>query len=264
MKVDLIDVMGSDLTVVNAARVSFNKESDWLNNENKHLSNANISLIRYLALHDHWTPFGHPQIQFRFNAPIFVARQLFKHEVGGVKNEVSRRYVDDEPDFFIPEEWRERPTDGMKQGSGLGVVNELLYDDHDIEERENIHEKYNEHLIRSKSIYDQMIASNVAPEQARMVLPQSTNVEWYWTGSFAFWARIAKQRLSKDAQKETRNVVKLMTEHLEYLFPVSWHYWKYKDEIVKNLIIQNYLIEKNLPADEEIDDFIKTIWLYKY
>ena len=183
MEVELIDCMGSDLTVVNAARVSFNKNHDKLQKNDE-------GLIRYLASHGHWTPFGHPQLQFRISAPIFVARQLVKHQIGLVWNEVSRRYVDYAPEFFIPkkDEWRGKPVDA-KQGSvgKVSLPSTLLM------EIEASHKN-------AESVYNRLIQSGVAPEQARLVLPLSMYTEWYWTGSLMAFARVCKLRTSGDAQ----------------------------------------------------------------
>ena len=159
MNVNLIDVMGTDLSVVNAARVSFAKDS-------KELSEKDEKLIKYLAKHNHWSPFGHASLQFRIKAPIFVARQLVKHQVGLVWNEVSRRYVDDEPEFYIPQEWRLK-ADNKKQGSS----------------DETIEYSLGSTLEFIKTTYQNMLKANIAPEMARMILPQNLYTEWYWSGS---------------------------------------------------------------------------------
>ena len=186
MKVEILDIMGSDLTVANAARVSFAVESEEFGSRDK-------KLIRYLAKHKHWTPFAHVQVQLRIKAPVFVARQLVKHQVGLVWNEVSRRYVDFAPEFHAPEAWRKRAPD-KKQGS----LNETF----EGRDEERFDEKYWDLMTRCETIYNNMLASGVAPEQARMVLPQSMMTEWYWTGSLAAFARVVKQRISSDAQLE--------------------------------------------------------------
>ena len=216
IKVDLVDHMGTDLTVVNAARVSFDKASDWkLDFSKDHkfgdnvLSDADTKLIHYLAKHNHWSPFAHTSIQLRIKAPIFVARQLVKHCVGGVWNEVSRRYVDSEPEFYFPEVWRGRPTDGAKQGSA-GAIN-------------FIDTNLRNHIQDSLDWYEDMIDGGVAPEQARMILPQNMMTEWYWTGSLMFFARVCKERLAPGAQAETRDVASLIVREVELLFPVSWN-----------------------------------------
>ena len=212
--VSLLDHMGSDLTVVNAARVSFDKESEFeLDNEElcDKLTDADNRLVKYLAKHDHWSPFAHTSVQFRVKAPIFVARQLVKHQVGGVWNEVSRRYVDSEPEFYIPADWRSRPEGSVKQGSGKRLLESPLV--------ETVAIKTTKEALAS---YNAMLSSGVAPEMARMVLPQNTMTEWYWTGSLMFWARVCRQRLDSHAQEESRQVALLVSQHMRKLFPVSW------------------------------------------
>ena len=204
MKVDLIEAMGSDLTVVNAARVSFDKHHDTF-------TDGDEKLISFLARNGHWTPFAHPQVQFRISAPIFVARQLVKHQVGLVWNEISRRYVDYSPTFEIPSQWRERAKN-RKQGSGSEFIE--LSDD-ELAEIEYIHGA-------SSKMYDHLISKGVAPEQARAILPQDMVTEWYWTGSLAAFARVCKLRTSEDSQDETREVAKLISSEMSVAFPVSW------------------------------------------
>lgn len=212
--VTLLAHMGSDLTVVNAARVSFDKASgfEWDHEELcVKLSDADKRLVKYLAKHDHWSPFAHTSVQFRVKAPIFVARQLVKHQVGGVWNEVSRRYVDSEPEFYIPAEWRSRPEGSVKQGSGKRMVESPIV--------EAVAVKTTKEALAS---YNAMLSSGVAPEMARMVLPQNTMTEWYWTGSLMFWARVCRQRLDSHAQEESRQVALLVSQHMRELFPVCW------------------------------------------
>lgn len=224
IKAELIDRMGSDLTVVNAARVSFDKESDWLEDIcdcdpmtelstctcTEILSTGDKRLISYLARHNHFTPFTHCMITLRETVPIFVARQRFKHTVGFTYNEVSRRYVDDEPQFYIPDEWRERAQD-KKQGSG-GVYK---YSDY----YTGIVETTYSHLM---TIYTDMILDGIAPEQARMVLPQSMMTSYYVTGSLAAFARAYKLRIAPDSQKEIQDLAKQWNEIIEPLYPESW------------------------------------------
>lgn len=218
MKVDLVDHMGSDLTVVNAARVSFHKESEWdvfpaedERMNKRMLKESDAKLIRYLAKHNHWTPFGHCFVQFRVKAPIFVARQLVKHQVGLVWNEESRRYIDSEPEFWFPKIWRKRPDGSLKQGSGGEM------------ELQNSWKTQSENMaLGNLALYNHMINSGVAPEQARMVLPVNMMTEWYWSGSLAAWARVCKLRLDPHAQAETQEVAKMINSHMGLLFPVSW------------------------------------------
>ena len=197
MKVELIDLMGGDLTVVNSARVSFDKIASKVKESDQ-------KLIRFLAAHDHWTPFGHVQAQFRIKAPVFVARQLVKHQVGMVWNEVSRRYVDTAPEFHAPEGWRKRAPD-KKQGS----LNETLDND------SLVYNAYWDLMTRSEELYDFMLEKGVAPEQARMILPQSMMTEWIWTGSLVAFARVVKLRSSPDAQYECQQIANKIKEELD-------------------------------------------------
>ena len=221
MKAEYIDHMGDDLRVVNAARVSFDKESDWEYDfllERDNLSTKDAKLIQYLAKHNHWTPFSHPQITMRETVPIFVARQRFKHMVGFTYNEVSRRYVDDEPTFYTPDVWRSRPEGSVKQGSGK---DEIVWVENDYWEG-YIDEGYKNLLEQVREFYNAMIDSGVAPEQARMILPQSMYTSYYVTGSLAAWARAYKQRIDSHAQKEIQDLAKQWDDIIRPLFPVSW------------------------------------------
>lgn len=216
MQVTLLDHMGTDLNVVNAARVSFSKESTFVYpddnlTKDRFLSEADTKLINYLAKHNHWTPFGHAFVSFRIKAPIFVARQLVKHQVGLVWNEESRRYIDSEPEFFMPLDWRARPDGSIKQGSG---------DIHSHSDTWNW--TVGEHVNRTLSTYKALVADGIAPEQARMVLPLNTMTEWIWSGSLAAFARVCKLRLDPHAQKETAEVARHINAHMNTLFPVSW------------------------------------------
>ena len=211
----LIDHMGSDISVVNAARVSFGKKSDpprwgWLDLGYRSgellaiLDERDTKLIRYLAKHKHLSPFGHAFASFHVKAPIFVARQLVKHKFLRW-NEISRRYVDEEPEFYVPDVWRGRSAD-KKQGSD-GVVEGITV------------KEYNEVCL---DVYQQMIEHGVAPEQARMVLPQSTMTEWYWSGSLDAFAAMCKLRCASDTQYESRIVADQISEVMGKIFPVSW------------------------------------------
>lgn len=221
MKAELIDVMGSDLTVVNSARVSFDKASNWDFNPaatGKVLSQADTKLIKYLAKHAHTTPFTHPQITLRETVPIFVARQRFKHVVGFTYNEVSRRYVDTPPEFFCPDVWRSRPEGSVKQGSGSDVIKTITIDDY----TDNIETYYSDFIQMAEQLYGAMLQKGVAPEQARMVLPQSMFTSYYVTGSLAAFARAYKQRIDSHAQVEIQELAKQWGTIIEPLFPVSW------------------------------------------
>ena len=241
IKAEYISHMGDDLMVVNAARVSFDKESLWESEPcgcisfdrcdgscqfpQNVLSGADAKLITYLARHNHWTPFSHPQITLRETVPIFVARQRFKHMVGFTYNEVSRRYVDGAPEFFVPDVWRSRPEGSVKQGSGTDTVTHLEYLLSPITGQTielPIDEAY-EHLIRTcETTYNLMLTAGVAPEQARMVLPQSMMTSYYVTGSLAAFARFYRQRSDSHAQIEIQDLARQVGEIISPLFPVSW------------------------------------------
>lgn len=229
MKVDLIDHMGTDLSVVNAARVSFDKTSKWDHgniatwDETKEkypgiemvLKSSDEKLIRYLANHGHWSPFGHATAQFRIKAPIFVARQLVKHQVGLCWNEVSRRYVDSEPEFWFPKEWRGKPKNA-KQGSSDEVIElDGQFGSHTSDSPTQI-------VDGCLGSYKHLLDLGVAPEQARMILPQNMMTEWYWTGSLYAFSRICNQRMKNNAQAETTEVAVGIHSHMKELFPVSW------------------------------------------
>jgi len=215
IKATYIDHMGSDLSVVNSARVSFGKKSEWeweecgvkaFGNESyQRLSDKDTKLIHFLAKHKHMSPFGHAFASFHVKAPIFVARQLVKHKFLRW-NEISRRYVDDEPEFYGPEVWRGRSKD-KKQGSD-GVVDLVWGPEH-------LYEK-------PLAVYKRMIEAGVAPEVSRLVLPQSTMTEWYWSGSLDAFADMCRLRCKDDTQYETRLVADQISVIMKDLFPVSW------------------------------------------
>jgi thymidylate synthase (FAD) len=194
--------MGDDLDVVNAAKVSFAKES-------KEFDDNSVRLIKYLAKHKHMSPFGHCFASFHVKAPIFVARQLVKHKFLRW-NEVSRRYVDDEPEFYVPDVWRGRSAD-KKQGSDgvvkLEGVDEQIVDDYAAE---------------ALTAYQVLLEAGVAPEQSRMVLPQSTMTEWWWSGSLDAFADMCNLRCKEDTQYETRLVANSISMDMKRLFPISW------------------------------------------
>jgi thymidylate synthase (FAD) len=202
--VEYMDHMGSDLTVVNAARVSFDKEHDEFDYK------TDRGLIKYLAQHNHWSPFAHCSVTFRVKAPIFVARQLVKHTVGFSWNEVSRRYVDNEPEFFFPEAWRSR-AENVKQGSGDTEI-VFLTDPAKVAAADAL------------DTYKFMLKAGVCPEQARMVLPQNTMTEWIWTGTLYAWARMCQLRLDSHTQAETRVVAQRITDEMASLYPTSWEF----------------------------------------
>lgn len=203
--VQYVSHMGDDLTVVNAARVSFNKESEEFGDRDE-------KLIRYLAKHKHWTPFAHPQITLRIKAPIFVRTQLFKHKVGFTENEISRRYVTFEPEIYNPM-WRSAPTNGAKQGSNGFISDEATNNRLDF-----LYGVVTENI----EVYKKLLELGVAPEQARAVLPQGTYTEWWWTGSLSSYARVYSQRIDAHAQWEVQQYAKGIGEIIEKLYPISW------------------------------------------
>ena len=203
MFVKLIDHMGTDLTVVNAARVSFGKQKE-------EISEGDKKLIGFLAKHGHWSPFAHCSVQFHIEAPVFVARQLVKHQVGLSWNEISRRYVDTNVEFYEVDKWRGRAED-KKQGSEGEIEQQGLCD-------------FAKTLIENLALenYNKLLKAGVAPEQARMILPQSMMTEWYWSGTLYAFARVCNLRCAQDAQYETRIVANLIDEECGKLFPISW------------------------------------------
>jgi len=284
MEVTYIDHMGTDLSVVNAARVSFGKKSEWDiydYDEEVHLESRSITLIPKKRLEDkdksliqflargctsgdwekilddvhsaaevdgfdesdvedilkhvknmptHWTPFGHTAITLHIKAPIFVARQLGKHQVGMVWNEVSRRYVKDTPDFYVPDVWRAAAFN-VKQGSSDEEVTMLCMGDDGYQTRGLPKLSHSSGRIRQsvgvayaqlRELYEEMLDSGVCPEQARMVLPQSMYTEWYWTGNLYSFANVFIQRTDSHAQREVQEVAQQISDVIEPLFPVSW------------------------------------------
>jgi len=205
--VTLIDSMGSDLTVVNSARVSFNKKSEW-DSDNTLTVNDSI-LISYLARNRHMSPFGHCFATFHVKAPVFIARQLVKHKFLRW-NEISRRYVDEKPTFHTPNTWRGR-ADDKKQGSS-GEVS-ISY---------RMISTLAKHEVWCNKAYNDLLEQGVAPEQARMVLPQSMMTEWYWSGSLDAWSDMCRLRQSEDAQEEARLVANYISTEMGKLYPDSW------------------------------------------
>ena len=215
--VQLVDYMGSDLSVVNAARVSFNKESSWDYADShvpiRSLSEKDQKLIKYLAKHNHFTPFCHPQISVRIKCPIFVRAQLGKHQVGLVMNEVSRRYVTFDPEIYTPM-WRSAPTDGAKQGSSGAIE--------DMDLCIKMRQEYDGVAKECIDLYNRLLADGVAPEQARSILPQGTYTEFVWTGSLYAFARVYNLRIDAHSQWEIQKYAEAINKIVEPLFPVSW------------------------------------------
>jgi len=202
--VELLDVFGDDLTVVNAARVSFAKESEEMNSKDE-------KLIQYLASHNHITPFFHPQLRFRLKMPIYVAREWFRHGIGFARNEVSRRYVDTQPECYNPTDIRERDQN-LKQGSKLT----------NIEQNDEVSQTI-QHIQDDLIVfYNRLLELKVAPELARGVLPQSMYTEFIETGSLSAYARLCKLRLDPHAQFEIRQYAQAVSDLIQTKFPVCW------------------------------------------
>ena len=209
IEVTYVNHMGDDLSVVNAARVSFGKKSDYMPRvhmgEPKVLQYKDDRLIKFLAKHKHKSPFNHAFATFHIKAPVFVARQLVKHEYMPW-NEISRRYVDSEPELYVPDVWRGRSAD-KKQGSEGEV-------------KTNANVEYHNNVMLQ--LYKQQLDEGVSPEQARMHLPQSMMTEWYWSGSLFAFAKMCGLRLKEDTQAETRIVAEKIEDVMQELYPVSW------------------------------------------
>lgn len=204
MKAEYIDHMGSDLSVVNAARVSFAKVKEVF-------EESDARLIRFLAEHGHFTPFTHTSITLRMAAPVPVRTQCFKHKVGFTENEESRRYISCRPVLFVPEYFREKPEGSMKQGSGGKHPQSDIW-----------LAAYRMQCEGAIDLYARMVADGICPEQARFVLPQGVEVNWYWTGNLAAFARFYNLRTDPNAQKETRDLAHAVGRIIGPLFPVSW------------------------------------------
>lgn len=206
MKVEYITHMGNDLMVTNTARVSHDKWKDVFDYTDERL-------IGFLSEHEHESPFFHPHIQLRITAPIFIARQWWRHQIGVARNEVSRRYVDKPPEFFRINEWRRRPEKSIKQGSGGPV---------DPHQQFSIKRKVDEIQHLCKMLYENLIDRGVAPEQARSVLPQSMYTMWIETGSLAYYVRACRLRLAHDSQAEIQDLARMVEAIIQPMFPVAW------------------------------------------
>jgi len=213
MEVSFVDKMGSDLSVVNAARVSFAKVK-------KDLDAKDEKLIKYLALWGHWSPFAHATMSFRIKAPIFVARQLVKHQVGLSWNEVSRRYVSDEPELYKIDKWRGKPVNSKQGSAGEVELSDLAK------------VSYDKIMEGCKILYDQLLGEGVAPEQARAVLPQTMMTEWIWSGSVYAFSRVCNQRIKPNAQRETGEVAEQIVKVMEQHFPLCTKYLIERPELI--------------------------------
>lgn len=205
IKVELLDYMGDDLAVVQAARVSFAKDAEQFDEQ------RDPKLINYLATHDHWTPFAHTALKFRVAAPVPIRTQCFKHKIGMVENEESRRYISTTPEIYVPDFFRSKPEGSIKQGSGGKHY-------YDIEWKT----RYSAVTRSAVEAYEDMLADGVCPEQARFVLPQGVIVNWIWTGNLVSFANFYLKRTDPTAQKEVKMVAELIGEEVKKLFPVSW------------------------------------------
>ena len=224
IKVEYLDHMGDDLAVTNAARVSFSKTSEFVDEEGflglvpadyvaprKVLSEADTKLIEYLARYDHWTPFAHTALKFRVAAPVPIRTQCFKHKVGMVENEESRRYIFTTPEIFIPEFFRAKPEGSIKQGSGEKHFDSDFW--------------LGQYKLCTKAaveFYEDMLQDGVCPEQCRFVLPQGAIVNWIWTGNLVSFANFYNKRTDPNAQREVQVVAELVGKEVERIFPVSW------------------------------------------
>lgn len=204
MKVELVESAGGDISIVNSARVSFAKEVKFIDVKDE-------KLISYLAKHQHMTPFRHNFIQLRCSVPLFLSRQLMKHQAGLTWNEVSRRYVDDTPEFHYPTEWRSRPDKSIKQGSG---------ETHPLSS--TIVEEYAMVVGYSLSFYEKLVERGVAPEMARMVLPQSMMVDFIWSGNLLAFSHVYNLRAGNGAQEEAKQFAELLDKAIAPAFPIGW------------------------------------------
>lgn len=203
MKAEYIDHMGSDLSVVNAARVSFAKVKEVF-------EESDARLIRFLAEHDHWTPFAHTAITLRMSAPVPIRTQCFKHKQGLVENEESRRYISSRPELYVPEFFRSKPDGSIKQGSGGRHYNQCWLD------------AYDAHCENAIDLYEEMLQDGVCPEQARFILPQGVEVNWIWTGNLFSFANFYNKRTDSHAQMEIQELAHKVGSVIEPLFPISW------------------------------------------
>jgi thymidylate synthase (FAD) len=198
MKAELLNYFGDDLMVVNAARVSYGKSKGQLDIKD-------AKLIKFLVDHGHASPFRHPQLQFRIQCPIFVERQLFKHQVGLTANSISGRYVDFSDEYWIPDQLRLQSKDSKQGSSG----------DMNSEENQHFITRINCFIAQCKELYDDMVVAGVAKEQCRIILPLCLETQFIWTGSLAAFVHLWRLRLKPDAQKETRDVVQMMLDSVK-------------------------------------------------
>lgn len=221
IKAELLDYMGTDLDVVNAAKVSFSRESEWEwqteyecgvpVSDTPILADKDKKLINYLATHDHWTPFAHTALKFRCSAPVPIRTQAFKHKIGMVENEESRRYISSTPEIYIPEFFRAKPEGSIKQGSGGEHEDSTSWVD-----------TYRKITTTAVNTYENMLTDGICPEQARFVLPQGAIVNWIWTGNLVSFANFYNKRTDMNAQYEVRLLAESVGKQIAEIFPVSW------------------------------------------
>ena len=222
IKAELLDYMGNDLAVVDAARVSFNKTSSWASQPSNTEENTpeelvgvlkgeDAKLINYLAKYDHWTPFAHTALKFRCSAPVPIRTQAFKHKFGMVENEESRRYISSTPEIYIPEFFRAKPEGSIKQGSA---------GEHP--DSNDFMQLYEITVSECVEKYELMLNAGICPEQARFILPQGAIVNWIWTGNLVSFANFYNKRTDTNAQYEVRLLAESVGKQIEEIFPVSW------------------------------------------
>lgn len=214
-QIELLAHVGSDNSIANTARVSMETGGEWDDLPKDYSEEQRDKLLKYLAKNQHTSPFRHNSITVRCHVPIFLARQLGKHQVGMSWNEVSRRYVDEQPEFFYPDEWRSKPDGSIKQGSGSCHKFSHFYQ-----------VAYDAHTQSALNLYNDMLADGIAPEMARMVLPQSMMTEFVWTGSLMAFAHVYRLRADNHAQVEAQEFAKELDEIISPLFPVAWRVLK--------------------------------------
>lgn len=213
MNVEYVSHMGDDLMVANVARISFAKEVNKFTTREERPKGSDEGLLEYLAKHNHWTPFGHPMITLKMNAPVPIRTQCFKHKQGFVENEESRRYIKSKPEVYIPDTLRKEPDGNKKQGSeGVHPLSEEYL------------EQFKAQVNSAVELYLKMTGDGICTEQARFVLPQGVKVNWVWTGSLAAFARFYKLRIDSHAQKEVQWLAKDVGDMIEPLFPYSWKF----------------------------------------
>ena len=209
MKITLIKTLGTDLTIVNAARVSLNKQSKKINEQDE-------KLIAYLMKHKHWSPFAHAILQYRITAPLFIARQWYKHQIGIARNEISRRYISTPPTYYTPQTWRQTAKT-IKQGSAQPLPQE---------KQKEIHQKYKNHIKDTTKLYKELINNNICPEQARIILPQATNTQWIETASLYACLRIIHLRCEHTAQKEIQKLAQQLEKIIKQKYPITMKTYK--------------------------------------